>query len=253
MTTDLQLTADAIAPSDLLPAAYRGKPANVLVAAHLGARYGWDPATSCQLVLVVDGKPTLSGGAMLGLIRQAGHSVSIQHGDGECVVRGKRADNGDTLETCFTMKEAAQAGLSKRRAWVQYPQDMLQWRAISRLARGLFSDVLLGVAYTPDEVAQHDADGLRTLDVAPVPAIEAADSTLMMEVVAPLEEDERLLPRAVWKSMLLTEAGGDKVAAADAVKKWEYHNGPADTITRDNLDDMVALIGEEMITGEEPF
>lgn len=251
MITDLQTTAEAIAPSDLLPAAYRGRPANVLVAAHLGARYGWDPATSCQLIAVVDGKPTLSGGAMLGLIRQAGHSVTIDHRDGECIVSGKRADNGDSQEVSFTMDEAQKAGLAKRKAWLQYPQDMLQWRAVSRLARGLFSDVLLGVRWLPDEIEAVDDEQMRTLDPTPPPQLKPAEDVMTLTVVA---DDDEVMPPAKWKAIVLAAACEDKDAARAAVAAWEHDHGPAGALTDFQVDDIIDLIDtSKHPAGTEPF
>lgn len=207
MSADLIALSEAIAPSDLLPAAYRNKPANVLVAAHLGSRFGWDPATSCQLIDVVDGRPTLAGAAMLGLIRAAGHSVTLDHSDGVCVASGERSDNHDSHSVSFSRADAEKAGLAKRKNWQQYEADMLQWRAVSRLARALFSDVLLGVRYTPEELHSDDAGALLERTITARELQEAAEE--------PAEEhrDNGLMDPGVWKGTLLDQCGGNKTLA----------------------------------------
>lgn len=102
----------------------------------------------------VGGKVELSGNAMNAIIRSKGHSVQ-KHSSWTpecCVLIGKRADNGDTMTVQFSMAEAKKAGLNTP-VWSKYPEDMLFWRALSRLARQLFPDVIKG-CYVQGEIQE---------------------------------------------------------------------------------------------------
>ncbi len=70
-----------------------------------------------------------------------------------------RNDDPDYEHTAtWTMKRAEQAGLAGKGPWRQYPQAMLTARAISEVVRTAASDVLLGAAYTPEELG-HTIEG----------------------------------------------------------------------------------------------
>ena len=100
----------------------------------------------------VDGKVELSAAMMNQLIRQAGHSVTKdkRSDDTVCILHGKRADNGDTWSESFSIADAKLANIY-RNTWLKYPRDMLFARALSRLARQLYPDVIKG-CYVEGEI-----------------------------------------------------------------------------------------------------
>jgi len=150
----LMRQAEVLAPSGIIPRDYQRNPANILAAALMGRAFGWDALTAMRMVTVIQGTASLKPEAMLALVRQRGHHVSIEiHADGKGVtVSGKRADNGDTASASFTIADAERAGLLKNTSWKSYPVDMCQWRAVARLSRSLFGDVVLGAGYIPEEI-----------------------------------------------------------------------------------------------------
>jgi hypothetical protein len=86
------------------------------------------------------------------MIRRAGHSIVVKQCDAsKCIIEGKRCDTGDTFSAQFTIEDAAKAGLTSRSNWKSYAEDMLYARAMSRLARRLFPDVI-GSAYVEGEI-----------------------------------------------------------------------------------------------------
>jgi hypothetical protein len=110
----------------------------------------------------IQGKIEISARLMTSMIRKAGHSISIKQCDSKaCIMVGKRADNGDTMEASFTLEDAQKAGLSGRDVWKKYAEDMLYSRCISRLARRLFADVI-GTAYVEGEIRDMD-----TINIVP--------------------------------------------------------------------------------------
>lgn len=81
-------------------------------------------------------------------IRQAGHLVRIisidQNG---CSIYGKRKDTDEEHTSIFTVEDARRAQLVKKDSnWEKYPGDMCFARAITRLARRLFPDVIGGAS-----------------------------------------------------------------------------------------------------------
>lgn len=213
----IERQASTLASSDIVPSAYRKKPANIVVAALTGRAFGWDPLTSMRQGHVIEGSWSLRPEAMLGLIRRRGHSVTIDRRDRGVTVTGRRLDTGDTMVATFGFDDAVRAGLctikdghpfarsssGKPLPWEQYPIDMCQWRAVAQLGRGLFSDCTLGLSYIPEELGAFvDASG----DIIDVPAIEmgsSADPAVLDDLavrVAALPEEHRSDLAAKWKA-----------------------------------------------------
>jgi len=150
--------ADILASSTIIPAAYRRKAADIVAAGLAGRTYGWDVMTSLRQFHVIEGTASLKPESMLGLVRQAGHSVTVELGPGIAVAKGKRVDTGDEHSASFTMVDAQAAGLAGKRNWQQYEDAMLTWRAVAKLCRVLFPDVVLGAGYVPEELGAEVAE-----------------------------------------------------------------------------------------------
>lgn len=99
------------------------------------------------------GRVELSAGMMNQLIRSHGHSVTKDKKSDAtiCILHGRRKDNGDTWVESFSIEDAKLAGIY-RNQWLKYPKDMLFARALSRLARQLFPDVIKG-CYVEGEIS----------------------------------------------------------------------------------------------------
>jgi len=151
--------AETLANSDIIPKAYYRKPANVIVAAITGRKYGWDVLTAMRNGHVIEGTWSMKPEAMLGLVRQAGHSVIADIGPEGATVHGKRGDTGDEMTVEFTLADATRAGLAGKGSWRTYPQAMCMWRATAFLCRMLFSDVTAGSLSVEEMGATIDADG----------------------------------------------------------------------------------------------
>ncbi len=87
----------------------------------------------------VQGRVGMAAEAMNKYIRMAGHSVSlVKLDDNGCTVRGKRKDTGDTAEITFGVDDMKSAGKN----YDKNRKDMFFARALSRLKRILFPDIL---------------------------------------------------------------------------------------------------------------
>lgn len=101
----------------------------------------------------VKGKVEMSSRLMNSMIRSQKHSITMdpKSDDTICILHGKRADNGDTWTESFSLAEAEKANL-KSDAWKNFSHDMLFARALSRLARRLFPDII-GNVYVEGEIS----------------------------------------------------------------------------------------------------
>lgn len=106
----------------------------------------------------INGKVELTSNTMNYLIRSKGHSISKDPKSDKnvCILNGKRVDNGDTWTISYSVEDAKKAGIY-RNSWEKYPEDMLFARALSRLARQLFPDVIKG-CYVEGEILPNQFD-----------------------------------------------------------------------------------------------
>jgi len=239
---DLMLKqADILAQSRIIPAAYRNRSADVVAAGLAGQAFGWDLMTSLRNYHVIEGTASLRPEAMLGLVRRAGHSVSLElvaetSGGRAAVASGKRADTGDEHTAKFSELDAKRAGLAGKKNWQTYLDSMLTWRAVSALCRVLFPDVVLGAGYVPEEIGG---------DV---------DST-----GAPLEDDpftDPTLPIAEAKRRVLAACDGDKEMARQVWGDYTAEHGEdlresaildlVDRLLGDGIED--AIVVEDGVT-----
>ena len=87
--------AEVLSSSTIVPRAYRGKAPDIVAAGLAGRAFGWDVMASMRNFHVIEGSASMKPEAMLGLVRQAGHSVIIDNEPGAAIATGKRCDTGD--------------------------------------------------------------------------------------------------------------------------------------------------------------
>jgi hypothetical protein len=140
-----------------VPKAFWSRPEAALAAILMGRELGLGDMVALQRIYVIEGRPTLSAELILGLVRRAGHSVTFDERSAErCAITGKRKDNGDELHVEWTMHDAVQAKLANKDNWKNYPRAMLHARAVTELARALFSDCIGWAVYAPEDFDAHN-------------------------------------------------------------------------------------------------
>jgi len=131
-------------------------PAGIFAIMETAKSLGVDPRQALGGGLYyVRGKVEMSARMMNALIRSKKHSITRdkRSDDTICILHGKRADNGDMWSESFSLEEAKRAGLVKANGpWVNFTRDMLFARALSRLARQLFPDII-GNCYVEGEIS----------------------------------------------------------------------------------------------------
>jgi len=139
----------------ILPDIYRGNPANVIIAVGLGASMGLSPAESLYRISVIKGKPSAGAELIAANVRKAGHKLRVRGDEQSCTATIVRADDPDYEFTVTRdMAWARTMGLASNDNYKKQPGTMLQWRAITAVARLACPEALYGVAYTPDELAE---------------------------------------------------------------------------------------------------
>ena len=217
--------AEVLASSRIIPAAYRNRAPDVIAAGLAGQAFGWDVMTSLRNYHVIEGTASLRPEAMLGLVRRAGHSVTLTLGDGDegrqAVAIGRRADTADEHTAIFSEADAKRAGLAGKKNWQTYLDSMLTWRAVSALCRVLYPDVVLGAGYVPEEIGGE-----------------------VDQVGNPVEPDpfeNPVLTVAEAKRRVLEWCGGDRDEAIDLWSK--FHDGES-PIEEDDLERFLDRLGD---------
>ena len=160
--------AEFLAGSDIVPDAFRKRPANVWLALDMGAHMGLKPFQTFRAVHVIKGTPTFSAEAMRGMAMAAGHTVTVTSTPTEATVSIKRADGLGEGTTTFTLDQAKQAGyLGKGGNWASDPESMLVARATSRCAKRVIPDLLMGLTMT------EEMDDVVAVEGSPVEALQA--------------------------------------------------------------------------------
>lgn len=175
MTTELAIPeqmryAELVVKSDIVPQAYRNKPANALIAIGLGQAMGLSPAESLWRIDVIQGKPTASAELIASNVHKAGHKLRVRVDEENMSVTATiiRADDPDYEHSVTRdMEWAKTMGLHTKDNYKKQPLTMLQWRAISAVARLACSEALYGVAYTGDELSDLGEASSTAADAAP--------------------------------------------------------------------------------------
>lgn len=149
---ELMSVAETVAKSELVPAAFRGKPANIVVAIMAGRELGLGAMQSLRLIHVIEGKPVMSADGAVALALSSPHCERwdyIESTDKVCTIETQRKGSAPA-HFSFTIEQAQQAGIANKSTWKQYPQAMLRARCAMITARAVYPDLLAGV-YDPDE------------------------------------------------------------------------------------------------------
>ena len=227
-----QMNADLVAEMDyarsistgaILPAAYRGKPADILIATGLGKAIGIAPAQALYEIYVVNGRPSPSANLMAALVRRAGHKIRIEGNADRCTATLIRSDDPDYPFTAtWTMQQANAAKLTGKDTWKQYPAAMLRARAISEVVRMGASECVLGMDYSAEEMRDVEGGPAPTVNVASfTPAAPEPQDEAPVE--ATIEPDEPMLTDRTRKTMFALIGEIDPDADDDAQRAGIAH------------------------------
>jgi hypothetical protein len=148
--------AELMAKSELIPANFRNKPGDILIAVQYGAEIGIKPLQAMQGICVINGRPTIWGDAALGVVLQSGLMENYKEmtfeeicSAGKAVFWAKRKGIAEPIVREFSVEDAQKAHLwnnPKKQPWCEYPYRMLQMRARAFGLRDGFADALKGMS-----------------------------------------------------------------------------------------------------------
>lgn len=154
----------------------------------------------------VMGRIVVSPQQMNAMILRAGHSIDIvEHTDKKCVLEGLRKGSKRPVQVSFSIDDAKRAGIYKEGGgWTKYPQDMLFARAMSRLGRRVFADVI-GTMYVEGEIEEGVVlDESKTVPIVPI-SPEETKAEEHKEVLEEISLEEGLLKVASSNGILNDE------------------------------------------------
>lgn len=243
---DLWTLASKLATSDLVPAAFKGKPANTFLALQMADRMELDTFAVMSNLFVVHGTPAFSSKFLIGLANMRGPFKGPLRfkvtGEGTpqlavtCYATLREVP--EDVESKVTLAQAVAAGWTKNQKYKEIPTQMLSYRAAAFLIRLTCPEVAIMGARTVDEVEDMHASG----------AIRDAESEVVRQDPLSLELNkptaEPQAPREVVREGeqvgAAVERGGGPVSAhAKAIAAFEAIGVPAAVIEAE-----IAQVGE---------
>ena len=231
---EMELFAEKLSKSILVPKDYQGKPANCFVAIQWGLECGLAPLQALQSIAVINGKPSMYGDALLAMVRADSRCLGVDEkqdgGVATCIIKRKHSDGSvEEIKRTFSMKQAEQAGLSNRPTWKAYPERMLQHRARGNAIRDAFPDVIHGLI-SAEEAQDYDEPKDVTPSQKPVaaPTLETLTQPKIEEAEVvpepPVSEFDKIL-----EGLSVVPEKGEDIEAEDF--KLYVPNKPDDTKT----------------------
>lgn len=168
---DYDQLGQALARTDFVPQAFRGKPEQVTAAMMYGREIGLPPLTTLQNTHVIHGRVGMYAEQLRAMILAAGHEYEIEESTSDrCVISGRRKGSDRWISHTYTMDQAKLAGLyGQNEQYRKRPVEMLLARASGIMAHAQFPDVIRGMG------ALEEMDGAEP--DAPPPAAEQPKST----------------------------------------------------------------------------
>jgi hypothetical protein len=192
---DRRALCAALAQSDIAPAHFRNRPANVLLVSLAAEALDLDLFTAMQELYVVQGKIGMSAGLTATLVRKAGHRLRVLETTATtATVEIVRHDDPEApFRVTWTMEDAKRAGLSGG-SWNKYPAAMLVARATTAAARLACPEALSGVGYTPEELGQDEPYDSGSVAVSAAASPAPAPATNDVPATEPDIIDAEIIP-----------------------------------------------------------
>lgn len=144
--------AKAFSVSGMVPPHFQGKAEACLVAMLYAEQLGEHPMLLFQEMSVINGRPNTSARFAIsranksGLLQGPVSWTSKGTGDAlEVTASASLRETGEVITATVTMKEAAADGWTRNAKYKSIPEQMLRWRAATRLINLYMPEVLFGL------------------------------------------------------------------------------------------------------------
>jgi len=200
----LYRVSKAFSMSGMVPAHFQGKPEACLVALMYAEQLGEHPMLIFQELSVINGRPSTSARFAIARANKSGLLSgpitwkSKGTGDSlEVTASATLRETGEVVSTTVSMKEAQADGWTRNAKYKSIPEQMLRWRAATRLISLYIPEVLFGLGVKEE---------LQTATVREIPAVAATGggnvvAELNQQIAAatpePVESEPAAEPEAV--------------------------------------------------------
>lgn len=144
--------ATAFSQSTMVPAAYQGKPENCMIALMYSQQLGEPAMLVFQEMAPINGRPSTSARFAIsranrsGLLQGPITWASQGSGDAlEVTASATLRESGEVISATVTMREAQADGWTRNPKYRSIPEQMLRWRAATRLINLYMPEVLFGL------------------------------------------------------------------------------------------------------------
>ena len=167
-----QREAKVFADSSIVPEAYRGNHANVIIALGVAERIGADPFAVMQNLDIIHGRPSWRATFLIATVNTCGRFSALRFRfEGErgtsswgcCAYAKDRETSEELVGELITIKMADDEGWSKKSGskWKTMPGQMLRYRAAAFWTRVFAPELSLGMHTTEESEDIHAFDERR--------------------------------------------------------------------------------------------
>lgn len=218
----LQRISKAFADSDLVPATFKGKMANCVIAVELAQRIGASPLMVMQNLHVIHGRPSFSSSFLIASINSCGLFSALRfkvtgEGDQKSCVAWATDKHGEVLEgppaSIAMAKEEGWFGRTGSK-WKTMPDLMLRYRAAAFFQRLYCPEITMGMQ-TAEEAADA-ADAAK--DVTPPESEATAAINAQIEAASAKKRTARKAAAEkppVIEGEVINDGQGTKPPASD--------------------------------------
>ena len=220
----VQNVAKSFAASDMVPATYKGKPANVVIALDLANRLGMAPLMVMQNLHIINGRPAWSSQFIIASINQSGKFTPLRFefsGSGDdrtCVAWAHSKDDGARVDgPSVGVKMAKAEGWWGKNGskWPSMTDLMLTYRAAAFFGRTYCPEMLMGI-YEENEIKDFVnapvetpvtivEETVNTADIKPISGIPAQPmqqaQPVKKEKVTPTESNVLSIKQRIFKHL----------------------------------------------------
>lgn len=127
-----------------------------------GRELGLSMMQSLRGLHLIEGKPTLSSGAMVAIVKArrdvCAYFRLVESTDQVATYETQRVGEPSPTRMSFSFEDAKRAGVTGKDNWRKFPAAMLRARCEAALARAVYPDLLMGV-YEPEELEKAPVRG----------------------------------------------------------------------------------------------
>lgn len=227
--------AKYLADSELIPAAFQGKPANIVIALELAHRIGASCMAVMQSLYIVHGKPGFSAAFLVATLNATRRFSPLRYaleGEGanrSCYCYAKDLDGGETVtgpRVSIAMAKAEGWYDRKGSKWKTMPDLMLSYRAATLFVRLFAPEISLGLRTDDelDDLSGAGAPGSVTIAATPedfgvVPKGGGAGSAAPPASNVVVDEQGRTIDKSTGEVIEPAAGDGENGAAAAAAQE----------------------------------